>query len=191
MIVDQKNKFIFVAVAKTASTSIRIRFGADCGVPPNIYHMFLEDIIKSHPGSEHFYKFAFVRNPYDRLVSAYYDFRFDKGHQEWAFPIYKYDTFKDFIMNLETSPCRDFIHLQPQYDFLQVDGEVKLDFVGRYENLREDFKKVEKDLGIRSVELPTIRTSTHPDFKELYDKEMKEIVKRMYGNDFEEFGYEF
>jgi hypothetical protein len=190
MIVDAKKKFIFVAVAKTASTSIRRRFKARPDPLPNIYHMFLEDIIKSHPESKHFYKFAFVRNPYDRLVSAYYDFRFNKGHQVWAFPIYKHDTFKDFVMNLEASPCRDFIHLQPQYNFLQVDGEVNLDFVGRYENLREDFRKVEKDLGLAHVELPITRTSAHPNFKDLYDKEMKEAVKTIYGNDFKEFGYD-
>tara|TARA_R100001163_G_scaffold55763_1_gene43312 strand:- start:4636 stop:5208 length:573 start_codon:yes stop_codon:yes gene_type:complete len=189
MIVDLDKKYVFVAIAKTACTSIHRRMGYDKDPVPEIYHMSMRDIKKSYE-VENFYKFAFVRNPYDRLVSAFYNFRFDRGHSKWAHPIYRFDTFRDFVLGFENSPCINFIHLQTQFDFLETGGEVKMDFVGRYENLREDFKKVEKDLGLPHVNLPVTRVQDHPPYQGLYDEETKRIVRRVYKDDFETFGYE-
>lgn len=190
MIVDYERRFVFVAIAKTACTSIHRRFEIYQDPVPSIYHMHLKDILEVHPPAKEYYKFSFVRNPYDRLVSAYYNFRFSPEHRPWAHPIYRYDTFEDFVMNIEESGCLDFIHLSTQFDFLQVDGEVNLDFVGRYENLGEDFRQVEIDLGLSEIPLPMTRVSRHPHYSLLYTEEMKKQVQKIYDVDFEEFGYE-
>ena len=92
MIIDHESKFIFVAVAKTACTSIHRSFEITQDPEPNIYHMHLKDIIKTNPEAKGYFKFGFVRNPYDRLVSAYHDFKHCEGHQSWAHPIQKYKT---------------------------------------------------------------------------------------------------
>ena len=204
MIIDTKNKFIFVAIAKTACTSIHARLGGlhgrvackQCNHPPNraplpyIYHMFLKDIVRNHPETKNFYKFAFVRNPYDRLVSAYHDFKHNSEHKNWAHPIYKYNSFRDFVMDFENSPCVNFIHLQPQFDYLETEGQINIDFIGRFENLREDFRKIEKELSLPHIDLPVTRVSKHKDYHHYYDEETKLIVRRIYKNDFEIFGYE-
>lgn len=190
MIIDDNKKFVFVAIAKTACTSIHRRFGIKKDPIPSIYHMHLNDIIKENPSVKDYYKFAFVRNPYDRLVSAFYNFRFSPEHREWAHPIYKYDVFRDFVLDIENSGCLDFIHLAPQFDFLRVGDSIGADFVGRYENLNEDFAKVEAHLGLNHVELPVVRTSRHPHHTLMYNSEMKRKVQEIYEKDFEEFGYE-
>ena len=133
MIINKEKKFVFVAIAKTACTSIHRRFGYYKDPLPHIYHMHLKDILKNNPECSGYYKFSFVRNPYDRLVSAFYNFRFSYEHHTWAYPIYKYKTFRDFILNLENSECMNFIHLRPQFEFLEVNGKVAVDFVGRFE----------------------------------------------------------
>ena len=191
MFINYKKRYIFVAIAKTACTSVHRALDAPTpDPPPDIYHMSLKDILINFPESVDFYKFAFVRNPYDRLVSAYYNFRFNPEHQAWATPIYQFDTFKDFVFGFEATPCKDFIHLRSQFDYLQVNGEVKLDFVGKYENLNQDFEKIKKDLGLSDVRLGHHRRQEHPPYEKLYDEETKQAVRRIYKNDFEVFGYE-
>jgi hypothetical protein len=190
MILDSDKKFLFIAVAKTACTSIHRRFGLFRDPPPEEYHMFLKDALLKHPEALEYYKFGFVRNPYDRLVSAYYNFKHSIEHKEWAFPIYKYDTFKEFVLDLEESECFQFIHLRPQIEYLAIDGKIGVDFVGKYENLEQDFLVVENHLGLENKILSKERTSKHPPSSELYDEETREIVRRLYKDDFEKFGYE-
>ena len=194
MLIDINKKFIFVAVAKTACTSIHRRFGVYKDPLPYKYHMFLKDILadisKKGWDPDEFYKFAFVRNPYDRLVSAFYNFRYDEGHKSWAEGIYQFNTFKDFVLGFEKTPCINFIHLQPQFDYLETDGEIQMNFVGKYENLKEDFEKIEKDLGLPHISLGHYRKHEHPPYQKLYDEETRQVVRRIYKNDFEAFGYE-
>jgi len=190
MIINSDKKFVFVAIAKTACTSIHRRFGIYRDPVPSIYHMHLRNILKAYPMVKDYYKFAFVRNPYDRLLSAYYNFRSSPEHSEWAYPSYKYDTFRDFVLDIENSGCLEFIHLAPQFDFLKVGNDIGADFVGRYENLNEDFAKIEKRLGLRHVRLPVARTSQHPHYTIAYDNEMRKKMQEVYEKDFEVFGYE-
>ena len=124
MIIDHESKFIFVAVAKTACTSIHRSFEITQDPEPNIYHMHLKDIIKTNPEAKGYFKFGFVRNPYDRLVSAYHDFKHCEGHQSWAHPIQKYKTFKEFAIDLNSEPCKNWIHLRPQFEYLEIDGKL-------------------------------------------------------------------
>ena len=190
MVVSEENKFVFVCIAKAASTSIRRRFNFFKDPPPEIYHMFLKDILLNKPTAKEYFKFSFVRNPYDRLYSSYADFKYSLGHN-WAAPIKQKKTFKEFVMDLPKSDYRNFIHLQPQIDYITIDGKIGLDFVGRFENLQEDFKKVEELLGIPHKPLTKERYSpkVQADPK-IYDQQMLEVVRDIYKQDFEELGYE-
>ena len=82
MYISHKDKFIFFHTPKTAGSSIHIFFkdhychnGLDRKDPvPPIHHMKANLFLKYNKDINYFYKFAFVRNPFDRLVSAYSDF---------------------------------------------------------------------------------------------------------------------
>ena len=104
-------------------------------------------------------------------------------------PIYKYKTFRDFVLDFENSPCKSFIHLQPQFDYLQIGDSVGVDFVGKFENLNDDMATIEKKIGLPHVELGIHRNSTHGYYENEYDADTKEIVYNFYKRDFKEFGY--
>ena len=82
MFVSEKENFIFFHTPKTAGSSIHIFFkdyyclmGKDREDPvPPIHHMAAKLFLKYNNDLNSFYKFAFVRNPFDRLVSAFSDF---------------------------------------------------------------------------------------------------------------------
>lgn len=82
MFVSHKDNFIFVHTPKTAGSSIHIFLkdyyslkGKDREDPiPPIHHMKAKLFFKYNDNLNFFYKFAFVRNPFDRLVSAFSDF---------------------------------------------------------------------------------------------------------------------
>ena len=190
MIIDHDKKFVFVAVAKTACTSIHRKFGYLEDPTPSIYHMHLKDIIKNNPETKDYFKFAFVRNPYDRLVSAYHDFKYSEGHQSWAYPIQKYRTFKEFALDLSNGPCKDWIHLRPQFEYLEIDGTLGCDFVGKFENLEADWRSVLRSINIEYRPLGRYRIGSHADYESYYDEESRQAIYDLYQKDLEAFGYE-
>lgn len=78
MLVSDTEKFIFFHVPKSGGTSIhsffKEKYGWQDDPPPVLHHMKAKDYMKFHPEKFSYFKFAFVRNPFDRLLSAYSDF---------------------------------------------------------------------------------------------------------------------
>ena len=155
MIIDHNKKFLFIAIPKTGSTSIKRRFNILKDPPPEQNHINLKEVLYLKPETKNYFKFCFVRNPYDRLVSAYYDLKSSPGHLQWSYPILKYKNFSEFVVNLKRGPCKKFVHLLPQNHFIKTESNnYNIDFVGRFENLENDFKEVERKLNIRHQPLP-------------------------------------
>ncbi|NOR19840.1 MAG: hypothetical protein GQ538_07095 [Xanthomonadales bacterium] len=151
-----------------------------------------------------FYKFSFVRNPWARLVSEY-RYRNFLSHK----------SFKDFVMHKLPPPGRDdkYRHIMPQTEMLyDNDGNLLVDFVGRFEQLQEDFDKVCQHLGFEDSALSHVNSSDKKsrelrrkirnlfyrndesklrNYTEFYDAECREIVTDMYREDIENFGYSF
>lgn len=150
-----------------------------------------------------YFKFGFVREPMDRLISAYEyalmpksywhdnvnpntseDERILRSHQD-------YDTiiklsFEQVINSLLRNPC-SFLHVGwlAQHHFVGKE----LDFIGRFENLHEDFAKVCGILKV-NVELPKENpTIRRLDWKTYYTEENCEKVYRLYKDDYDMFGY--
>lgn len=188
MIIDHEKKIIGVCVAKTGSTTLRRLFGIMEDPKPEFYHMFLRDILLINEEYKSYYKFGFVRNPYERLHSIYCDFKWSLDHT-WDISLKQAKSFEDFILNLEVKEYKNYIHLQPQTDYLFVDGKLGVDFLGRYENYLQDVRTILSFLDIQNKNIPKLRNSTkiEPLF---YSEEMKEVVRRVYKKDFENFNYE-
>lgn len=79
MFISKKDSFIFFHIPKTAGTSFnnffKIKYqNTTEDPPPPIHHMRAKDYLKFHGFKEHYFKFAVVRNPFSRLLSAYLDF---------------------------------------------------------------------------------------------------------------------
>ena len=131
------------------------------------------------------FKFAFVRNPYDRLVSAW----------SWRCFPYRSSTFRDFVLNLDFWRAIDVgNHLRPQVEFIhsKTDG-LLVDFVGRFEQINEDLQILADRIGVPDLakQMGHQNRSRDPsdDYRRYYDEETRGIVRLVYAEDFRTFGY--
>jgi len=129
------------------------------------------------------FKFGFVRNPWDWIVSLRSYLLQTPSHRHHA--LVKRMSFEDYI-RFETERNR-----RSQHDFL-VDrqGQLLADFVGRFENLHNDFDVVCRRLGI-DAKLPHSNSSSHRDYRESYDARSIELVRKHLQRDIDLFEYEF
>jgi len=74
--------------------------------------------------------------------------------------------------------------------FCDEKGEFIVDFVGRIENIKSDFEKICKRLGI-STSLPHKNKSRHDNYKKYYNKYTKKLIKSSFKKDVKKFGYSF
>ena len=140
-----------------------------------------------------YFTFAFVRNPWDRMVSS---FSKKDGHLVRTARARGLElegvSFPEYVRL--TAEVPDHAHMLPQYRFVTDDtGAVDVDFVGRFESLAEDFDKVRLRLGIES-RLPHEKRSARRDgldYRRYYTEETQRVVAARYAGDIELFGYEF
>lgn len=135
---------------------------------------------------ERYYKFSLVRNPWARVFSWYKNIIRDEIHRK-NYKVGDGYTFKRFLHeNLRNRSLR------PQTDWLKSqDGEIRLDFIGRFETLQEDFAKVLDTLGLRGIELPHVVRGSGEGYAGHYDQESIELVANAYREEIELFGYSF
>ncbi|MCB1744135.1 MAG: sulfotransferase family 2 domain-containing protein, partial [Gammaproteobacteria bacterium] len=143
------------------------------------------------------FKFCIVRNPWDRLYSAYSFLKrggMNQRDRYWAQRnLGDCDSFERFVLDwLTPESLRRCIHLLPQADFV-TDGEGRLlvDFVGRLETFGVDFQTIRERLGRPRAELLHLNRSERRDYREIYDEAMRERVAELYARDVDLFGYRF
>ncbi len=138
---------------------------------------------------DHLFRFAFVRNPFDRFLSTY---KFKNG-----VPLnleQKIDDIEMFAIRLRDQYRKKDEYTQfarcmwlSQCDFLLINGELAVDFLGRFENYEEDFIKVCKMAHQRiPKDIPKLNSSNKKI--ELTDR-ARELVYDIYYEDFKTFGY--
>ena len=126
-----------------------------------------------------YFKFAFDRNPWDRQVSFYHH-RYRNEKAPPSFASFMHEDARARIDN---------------FDIYSIDGDVAVDFVGRYESLADDLKLALGHVGLSlEAELPraktTFRRSTLP-YRDYYDDDTRGIVARWYAREIELLDYEF
>jgi hypothetical protein len=144
-----------------------------------------------------YFKFTFIRNPWDRLVSAYHFLRaggYGNPDKNWfARELSVYTDFNDFVRNwLRPENMYKHIHFCPQIEFLEDSNHrgVKVDYIGLYENIDSDFDYIAQRLGV-SAGLKKGNASSHKSYREYYCDTTREIVHNVYRRDIEQFGYDF
>jgi hypothetical protein len=164
-------KFVYFVIHKTGTRSIFDLFG------------FQKEDFKIYDPNRYkeYFTWTLVRNPWDRLVSTYKD-KASKGYGPWC--NFKNLTFSDFIINKEgiknSHTCVQKTQFPPN-----------IDFIGRFENLQEDFNTICDKIGMPRQELPHKNKSKHKHYTEYYDDETRQIVAEKFAKDIEYFGYEF
>ena len=210
MRISHKHKFIFIAVPKTGSVSIinildeysDIRYDNFNNKNPHatIWDVKKELFVNDTKKFNSYFKFAFVRNPWARMAS-WYEFMCKQVHktesQKYDFVETHYDTYKNislmgfnrFIKFLYEKNKSYYLGYSRYYE--DENGNNLLDFIGKVENLQEDFDIVCDKIGIPKQQLPHKNKTKHKHYTEYYDEETKQIVAEKYAKDIEYFGYKF
>ena len=182
MIINNEYKFIFVGIPKTASTTIHNVCGHRVHPPPHIYHMKLNEILEQNSEYESYFKFCFVRNPYQRFISTWFDLANpNSGHttQSWN-DLDKYNSFEHFVDEFPTSKWVNWVHFRKQIDYVLVDNLNKMDFIGKQENFEDDFTEACKLIGIDkpdTLNFPRERESVRPKIEEIATKYYYDMIR--------------
>tara|TARA_R110002167_G_scaffold366019_1_gene592663 strand:+ start:205 stop:807 length:603 start_codon:yes stop_codon:yes gene_type:complete len=198
MRISHKHKFIFLAVPKTGSTTIRRCLDSYSDIhsindpegplhwharPPELKEYFEEQ----HWNWDEYFKFTFVRNPWSRAVSMYV-FRGRKTINEIsiAFP-----GLGQWIVDCSPENFRKYLKHKPYTTGRQMIYVNGCDFVGKIENLQQDFNTVCDKVGIPQQQVPHKNKTKHKHYTEFYDNETRELVAEKYAEEIEYFGYKF
>jgi hypothetical protein len=187
---SDRSHCIFIHVPKTAGSSIALALFGE-----NSRHVPYFEYERANPQKfRTYFKFGFVRNPWDRLVSTYFFLRrggINQMDRDWyAQNISDYPSFGHFVRGwLRKENIHSFPHFIPQSYFLaDARGRLMMDFIGRYERVSHDFAELARRLHV-NCSLPLYNTSNHAHFSTYYDSETRGIVGRVYARDVELFGY--
>ena len=208
MSISYKNKYIFVHIQKTGGSSIHSVFdqlGLVEDGPEYLrgkitseffrkkfpytnywHHLKAKDIKAVIPLNiwNSFFKFAFVRNPWDRALSIY-SYRKQQVDNPKSVNYRQNipDSFEQWLQ--ESAPS-------PQLEHLADDnGNVLMDFIGRFENLQADFQAICSRINLPPINLPHIRKSAHKRYTDSYSPQARQLVDELYKSDIEHFGYTF
>jgi hypothetical protein len=207
MIVSALHRFIFVAIPKTGTHSVRQALREHMG-PKDLEqvglfvqkrfpipelaqlqhgHLSLQQIRPYMRPDEwqSFFKFAFVRNPFDRFIS-YCAFRtresdlFDRDPQQ---------VMRHYLFE---APPHDHLLFQPQHSFVtDADGQLLADHVGRVERMQDSYDEIAERIGIPSRPLERVNATERRDYRDYYDQQLIDGVAQLYARDLELFGYQF
>lgn len=207
MLISEQRNFIFIHVYKNAGTSITVallpyagsrwkriagrflnKFDIKAGVgfqnfPNHIKASQMVDAIGRQTFDSYF-SFAFVRNPWDWQVSLY-NFMLKKNTHHQHDLVRKFENFDQYIR----WRCQEEVRLQKDFIYSN-EGELLVDFVGRYENLEADFQKICSRIGIEAS-LPRLNVSNTRPYQQFYTSETEELVRRTFEADIVTFGYNF
>jgi hypothetical protein len=234
--ISHHHKCVFIHIPKTAGQSIEQVFLDLLGLtweernplllkpndnpelgPPRLAHLRAYEYVSyKHMTAFEFnsyFKFTFVRNPWDRAVSIYKHLANSD----------EYD-FKQFLFKKLSRTLWNKMHwfVRPQSDFIYApNGELLIDFIGRFENIQGDFEYVCEQIGLQLIKVPHMNKSIRKkneysynpkqlakhflqrvsladrnkykfeSYVEFYDNESKELVAELYERDIVTFRYNF
>lgn len=186
---------VFVQIPKVATTSMRAALAAHIGHDDawvgsryelNAYPAEIRKLARGR------FSFAFVRNPLERLHSAYVNKvadPVDPGINLFKRHGISLDMpFPDFVRAVVRLPeNRCDLHLRSQHRFITDRRGTVVDFVGRFERLDEDWSHLRERFGVPA--LPERNVSSRAEYEDAYTPELARLVADRYRRDIELLGY--
>lgn len=208
MIISDVKKFVFVHIPKTGGTSIRTVLEKYAtvgvwrhkvnGISPSKNRKLSKHakaaVLRECLGParwDSLFSFAFVRNPWDRIVSNYFYAKMHKKSVKHKFVAQR--SFEEFVLwygknNASATPD---MRLDTQSAYLvDATGNLLVDMIGRFENLFWDFSNICSKIGIKETVLH-LNSSKHANYRNYYSKRTKEIVRDLFIDDVRRFNYSF
>lgn len=193
-----ETRSIFIHIPKAAGISVsRSLYGNNAGGHNKVSRYSL---LFSKKEYTEYFKFTIVRNPWDRLFSAY-NFLKQGGLNDWDANWSKkhledYKTFEGFVMNwISPKNLYSHTHFIPQLDFIRLLSNrcLPVDFIGFFECLEDDFSIISQRVN-PSAQLSHSNKSNDKaslNYQDHYTPEMIEVVRKAYKNDIRVLGYAF
>lgn len=212
MLTSESTNFLFLHIQKTGGTTLR--YFLKQVIPDleqyhySVKHNSLSDVLKIDRRYSHYYVAAFVRNPWDRLVSWYTDIVTNSrivSYRDWPKDqpnfqvrqevLCRCTSFQDFLLYgpdmINANGRRIFTFNQIDY-LSDISGNVAVDFIGRFENFNESVMTLIHNLDLHTeIEIPHLRQSQHDGYRAYYTERTREIVCKRFRRDIEYFGYTF
>ena len=188
-----KHKFIFVHAGRTGGSSFERIAGAQLTTDNRTQGLGNTDFDEKHKDFQYykwyypdeftsFFKFTIVRNPFDRLVSAW----------KWQTIVVK---------NLKLATLKAFIEARPEaskysekfkLDDISVFDSIKqFDYIGRFEDLINTYNHLCEKLNIPIGTISHTNRTCFGEYQKYYDEETIQLVRQKFSVDLELFGYDF
>jgi len=207
MLISHEHQFLFVHIPKTAGSSIQnaltpfasempkdrwsrirskmgwIKSPQEFYLPKHATYCYAEERLGSELYQKMF-KFSFVRNPWDLLVSYYSYIQKNTAHHRHQ----QIAAMKDFEEYVDYEIARN---KASQWSVIfDPSGQMKIDHLGRFETLEKDFLQICAKIGIKAS-LPHVNASRHRSYQDFYTPELRDKVARHWAKDIDLLGYSF
>jgi len=207
--ISHAHRCIFIHIPKTGGTSIEDAIWPPAAqrTPADLWMGFVDEFHNRYQtgGLQHllaaqvrdavgeptfraYFKFAIVRNPWDKAVSQ---FAFMQRREDLRrfIGMQPGDSFKRYLALIARKP-----HVQwtPQARFvMDAEGHSLVDLLGRFEALQTTMQDVFARLGLPGAALPHLKQGQRGPYQDYYDQEAIDLVAAMYQEDIRAFGYRF
>lgn len=217
LLLNLRYNFLFVHIAKTGGTSIRSaltwykrtdpfrfpmmicsRISALCGhrigakLPRHAKAIAAREMLPRNT-YDRLFKFVFVRNPWDLQVSSYHHIQTEHPHLLKG--IESFDQFLEYKLDPDRLFQYQFdMSIVHQYDYtVDLNGTTIVDFIGRFEDLESDFRKICRHIGgPGSPQLPHKRKAgKRSHYRDYYCPRTRQLVAEFFRKDIEMFNYSF
>ena len=178
---DYKHKALWFRTYKVASRSIddslrdeskpgQYIYGSQMSYSPRLFRKY--------------FKFAFVRNPETRFISAWKDkvmkqnyFNFeDTKHEEMK----DFDQFLSWVEQLNIDRCDE--HLRSQNSLIDLNH---IDFIGRFEHFNHDFQQLTDRIGLKDQSAKHLNKSPKQELSLTHTQRLR--IYKIYEKDFQIF----
>lgn len=172
MLISASHKFIFIHIPKTAGTTLTSAFTASFGndLFPSRARVHESAIVTKNQTKEwdSYFSCAFIRNPWDRLVSLYTS-----------------------RPDLNTMSFNEYLHndIVSQSSYVMDNNDILVNVIGRFESLQDNYQFICQMTGVSPLTLPHLNPSKHDNYRTYYDAETKALVADKCSEDIERFGY--
>lgn len=178
--VSSRYRYLWLCNPKAASRSIMTALRSADPDAEVIRNKSIADVYAMHPQAREYYSFAFLRHPFDRALSSYWEMhfhrrcpeRFQRHAKDWKrgeklrtiaryHGIAETSAFDDFCLWLNTPYGSDAFadrHFLSQHLQISLGNGRLPDFIGRFEHLEADFQRAAEHIGIAASKLPLLNT---------------------------------
>jgi len=203
--INYYKKLIYIHPPKTGGSSIVDLWGEKSPIPEEQgkyeslpVHHSIRFYKNFNFNLNNYFIFATTRNPWDRIVSAYF---WLVKNEEGRLPKNiegkdcNFEEYVEWLMVNNTSinhnkNNRHWSHPNPVWDWITIDDQVSVDYFCNIHTFKEDFQFVIDILGTKKILLHSNKSS-HDDYRKYYTDKLAEKVAFIFNKDIEYFKYKF